>query len=94
MVEFHNPRAPAPVAIKPYGLAIDLQREHNATVGFLANGFPDSVAFLEAVAQALTALVPIRAKHWNKGNASISVPEAMLGEIQRDCRAVIAAYGH
>jgi len=31
---------------------------------------------------------------WNKGNASISAPEALLEEICGASDAVIAAYGH
>ena len=36
----------------------------------------------------------IEVRVWNKGNASIAAPDAMLDEIQAQCDAVIAAYGH
>lgn len=94
MIEFLDPRAPTEMKVTPYTLGIDLENERAATVGFLANGFPDSVAFLEAVATALASKVGITARHWNKGNASIPASPEILGEIKGSCRAVIAAYGH
>jgi hypothetical protein len=98
MIEFHDPRAPGEVTVTPYRLGIDLERRSGATVGFLANGFPDSPAFLEALAEALAGALGERAavetRHWNKGNASIPASPAMLDEIGSGCQAVIAAYGH
>ena len=65
------------------------------TIGLFANGFPDSVAFLEHVGAALQRAVPgICVKMWNKGNASALASERHLGEIQAECTAVVAAYGH
>ena len=94
MIEFLDPRAPTDMQVTPYTLGIDLEQEGGVTVGFLANGFPDSVAFLEAVATALANKVGITARHWNKGNASIPASPEILGQIKGSCRAVIAAYGH
>ena len=39
-------------------------------------------------------LPQLTAKHWNKGNASIPAPASMLEEIEQDCTAVVAAWGH
>jgi hypothetical protein len=95
MIEFLDPRGRTAVTAEPYGLAIDLAARNDTTVAFLANGFPDSVAFLEEVADALGALAPgMTARHWNKGNASIPAPAAMLAEIETRTQAVVAAYGH
>jgi hypothetical protein len=94
MIEFHDPRAPTEVATSPYTLGIDLERSRGVTVGFLANGFPDSVAFLDAVAAALRERTGIEVRHWNKGNASIPASPAILEEIRASCKAVVAAYGH
>jgi hypothetical protein len=94
MIEFHDPRAPTEVATSPYTLGIDLDSSRGVTVGFLANGFPDSVAFLEAVADTLRERTGVAIRHWNKGNASVSVSPAMLEEIKASCQAVVAAYGH
>lgn len=95
MMRFHDPRAEVAVEATPYSLGIDLAGTNRCKVAFLANGFPDSVPFLEALADALTARLPqLEARHWNKGNASIPAPAAMLEEIEQDCDAVIAAWGH
>jgi hypothetical protein len=94
MIEFHDPRAPTDVATSPYLLGIDLEDSPDVTVGFLANGFPDSVDFLDAVATALHERTGIKVRHWNKGNASVSASPAILEEIQASCKAVVAAYGH
>ncbi|MCP5180254.1 MAG: hypothetical protein R3E84_18545 [Pseudomonadales bacterium] len=94
MIEFHDPRGDTDISVTPYTLGIDLMRENNVTVGFLANGFPDSVNFLQAVADALSARVRIAVRHWNKGNASIPVSATMLEEIRGSCGALVAAYGH
>ena len=65
------------------------------TVGLLANGFPDSVEFLEAVGEAITALRPdIQLARWNKGDASAIAGDSILDEIEAECAAVVAAYGH
>ena len=45
-VEFVDPRAEPGVAIEPYALRLDAGRA-DLTIGVVANGFPDSVAFLE-----------------------------------------------
>jgi hypothetical protein len=94
MIEFHDPRAPTDVTVTPYALSIDLGRESDVTVGFLANGFPDSDVFLQALADALVARIPVRTRHWNKGNASIPASPQILDEIGASCGAVVAAYGH
>lgn len=94
MIEFHDPRATTEVAMRPYTLGIDLEHHRGATVGFLANGFPDSAAFLEAVAHALREQVGVEIRHWNKGNASVPASPEILEEISTSCKAVVAAYGH
>ncbi|MEE4381155.1 MAG: hypothetical protein V2J02_04090 [Pseudomonadales bacterium] len=95
MIEFLDPRAPTAIPAEPYDHAIDLAGRNDATVAYLANGFPDSVAFLEAVADALAELAPgLRALHRNKGNASIPAPAELLEEIAGGADCVVAAYGH
>lgn len=77
-----------------YELGIDLTSAKAPKVAFLANGFPDSVAFLAAVRDALQKLVPtMQATDFDKGNASITVTDAMLADID-GADAAIAAYGH
>lgn len=95
MLQFHDPRAAISVQREPYGLGIDLMRMNDASVAFLANGFPDSEQFLEKVASALEQILPgLRVRTFNKGNASIPAPPDLLEEIQNDCQAAVTAYGH
>ena len=41
-----------------------------------------------------TELPGVDVKLWNKGNASALASHQHLGEIQAECTAVVAAYGH
>ena len=87
-------RGATPVApVEPYrGRAPLVAGE---TIGLFANGFPDSVAFLEHIGVALRERCPgVEVKLWNKGNASALASQQHLGEIQAECTAVVAAYGH
>ena len=93
MIEFLNPDADVGTENTPYELSV--QVDGDTTIGLLANGFPDSVPFLNEVGKAIGRLRPgINLKAYNKGNATIAAPERLLGEIDGDCVGVIAAYGH
>ncbi len=92
MIRFHDPRGESAVEALPYTLGTELAAD--TPVAFLANGFPDSEPFLALVAEVLRERHQIDDRHWNKGNASITVPRDMLGEISSSCQAVVAAYGH
>ena len=97
MIKFHDPRGEVATQAEPYRLAYDMTDADGAgtTVALLANGFPDSVNFLDAVGAALKARLPrLGVKAWNKGNASIPAPQDMLDEIKASCQVAIAAYGH
>jgi hypothetical protein len=92
-MEFLDPRGTPSAPIEPYGGRAALAP--GDTVGLFANGFPDSVAFLEHVGAALQGAVPgVHVKLWNKGNASAFASQQHLGEIEAECTAVVAAYGH
>ena len=92
-MEFLDPRGVAMAPLEPYvGRAALAPGE---TVALFANGFPDSVTFLEHIGAALTRELPgVDVKLWNKGNASALASQQHLGEIQAECTAVVAAYGH
>ena len=93
MIEFLDPRAEPGAPIDPYELATDT--DGPIDIGLLANGFPDSVDFLEALAVALSDHVPGATFHrYDKGDATSVVSDAMLDSIVAECRAVVAAYGH
>jgi hypothetical protein len=95
MIEYHNPDARVGVEETPYELAVKIGPEDATSIGLLANGFPDSVEFLNELGAALQRLRPgITAHAYNKGNASIPASEQLLGEIGGECVGVVAAYGH
>ena len=92
-ISFLDPRGES--AVEPTSYDLSARLEPGVTVGLLANGFPDSVEFLDAVGEAITARRPgIELARWNKGDASAIANDAMLGEIEAECAAVVAAYGH
>ena len=95
MIEYHNPDAPIGIDEIPYELSLAVTSSSNTTIGLLANGFPDSVEFLNAVGVAICALFPsITLRVYNKGNATIAAGDQLLQEITGECAGVIAAYGH
>lgn len=93
-VTFVDPRAEPGAAVDPYTLQADLDVD-GLTIGLLANGFPDSVAFLDQIEAALADLLPAATfKRWDKGNASAVAGPDMLADMAGSCHAVVAAYGH
>jgi hypothetical protein len=93
-VQFLDPRAQPGAAVDPYELSIDVTAGP-VDIGMLANGFPDSVAFLDEVADSLRLVLPQARFHfYDKGNASIAAPPELLAEVTSACQAVVAAWGH
>lgn len=94
MIDYFDPRAEPGRPVEPYELSVDPSGEPIA-IGLVANGFPDSEAFLDHVEKALAHEIPSAAFHrYNKHNASAMISEEMLDEVVTDCQAVVAAYGH
>lgn len=92
-VTFHDPRGEAKTAPEPYSLCTQLDKP--ITIGLVANGFPDSVRFLDHVEKALAERLPTASfNRYDKGDASSVVSKSMLDDISAECGAVIAAYGH
>jgi len=96
MIKFHDPRGDVGTQIEAYDLAHVIAGDGGGTtIGLLANGFPDSENFLNALrAQILKRFPAMSVLSWNKGNASIPAPQSMLDEIKQKCQVVIAAWGH
>jgi hypothetical protein len=95
MIEYHDPKAEVNVENFPYDLNITITGSNQATVGLLANGFPDSENFLNHIADVLLEREPgVKLERYNKGNASIPASAEILDSIGQNCQAVIAAYGH
>ena len=93
-VQFLDPRGETATPITSYDLTIDLSTS-DLSVGLLANGFPGSVEFLDAVESVMSEHLPHAEFHrYNKNNASSAVTPAMLDDIDAACHTVVAAYGH
>ncbi len=91
-IEYLDPRAEPAERETPYELSAG---GGALTIGLLANGFPDSVPFLDAVGESLRRVRPdVQVRAWNKGNASMIADDRLMGEITDGCDAVVAAYGH
>ena len=80
MIEYHNPEASVGIENQPYKLSLALKGSNAINLGFLANGFPDSVSFLNELQNAMQELEPgIEARAYNKGNASVPASDQLLG---------------
>ena len=92
-MQFVDPQPAPSTPADPYDLATPL--ESGATVGLFANGFPDSVAFLDQVEAVLgERLEQPNFVRMNKGDASrLATTDEVANAAQR-CDAVIGAYGH
>ena len=92
-VHYHDPRAVLATPSDPYGLKADFTRA--MTIGLLANGFPDSEEFLDAVEAALAPALPAaQFRRYNKHGASVPASDKMLGTIASECQVIATAYGH
>ena len=92
-IQFHDPRAEPSRPIEAYALKAAI--EGPLAIGMLANGFPDSVEFLEAVEAALVETLPAASfTRYDKGGPSIPVTAHLVDEIVERCDAVVTAYGH
>jgi hypothetical protein len=92
-ISFHDPRGASRVAVEPYTCKSALSG--SPTIGLLANNFPDSEAFLDAVERALTSALPdARFARYLKPSASIPASAELVERIANECDALVTAYGH
>ena len=92
-LSFHDPRGTSRVTAQAYTCKAAL--DGTPTIGLLANNFPDSEAFLNAVERALTAALPAaRFAHYLKPSASIPANQQLVERIVSECDALVTAYGH
>jgi hypothetical protein len=93
-IAFIDPRPPTRLAVDPF-----VPRPHDRdggarTIGLLANGFPDSAAFLTHLAAALDDVHTEFTWHAvTKARPPDPLTDDQLAALTR-CDAVIAAYGH
>lgn len=92
-VEFLDPRGAPRVAFEAYTCRAPLEGE--AVIGLLANNFPDSVPFLDAIERAIATVLPAaRFARYVKKNASVPADERLVADIAARCDALVTAYGH
>jgi len=92
-LSFHDPRGITRVAAEAYTCRATL--DGTPTIGLLANNFPDSVEFLDAIERALAVALPTaRFQRYLKPNASVPAKNALIERIATECDALVTAYGH
>ena len=94
-VSFHDPRPPIVEAAQSFR-SLPLRKIPSApTIGLLANGFPDSAQFLDAVARRIAAVVDgVGFERVTKVSPPTPLTEAQVTLLTTTCDAVVAAYGH
>ena len=94
-VTYLDPSSAPGLRIEPYGVG-SLTPGRAATIGLLANGFPDSIVFLDHVERALLAIAPSGTivRRYAKPNASAVVSDQVLARMTDECEAVVTSYGH
>ena len=97
VITYLDPRSAPSAPIDPYVVSRKpLADGEPLRIGLMANGFPDSVAFLERVRDSLTHHTPdgtVIVLH-NKGNASAVATPAQIDALANDAHVVVTAYGH
>lgn len=92
-ISFHDPRGASRVTAEAYTCTAAL--DGAPTIGLLANNFPDSEAFLDAVERALANALPAaRFARYLKPSASVPANAQMVERIAFECDALVTAYGH
>ncbi|HUP73247.1 MAG TPA: hypothetical protein VM282_09375 [Acidimicrobiales bacterium] len=94
-VSFHDPRPPIVEAAQSFERLPLRTIPRAPTIGLLANGFPDSAQFLDAVARQISAVVDgVAFERVAKVSPPTPLTAAQLTRLTTTCHAVIAAYGH
>ncbi len=94
-VTFMDPRPRIDVVPDVAAPQLATKGAEGAVFGLLANGFPDSAAFLTEVAAAVASRLPAATfRSVEKSRPSDVLTEQQLEVLRSECDAVIAAYGH
>ncbi len=92
-MQFLDPRGVPSRPTEPYANSAPLAE--GESVALFANGFPDSVTFLQHLETSLACELPgVNFIQVDKGNASALASEEHLAMIASTCSAVVTAYGH
>jgi hypothetical protein len=94
-VSFLDPRPPIVEAEQSFERLPLRAIPRTPTIGLLANGFPDSAQFLDAVAQQISALIDgVAFARVTKVSPPTPLTASQLTLLTTTCDAVVAAYGH
>jgi hypothetical protein len=97
VITYLDPRSAPAAPVEPYTAKRRLPAAGEPLrIGLMANGFPDSVPFLERVREALLKRTPpdtVIVLH-NKGNASAIATDAQIDALAAESQVVVTAYGH
>jgi len=94
-VSFVDPRPPVVEAAQSFEHLKLRSIPQAPTIGLLANGFPDSAPFLDAIAQQISILIDSATfERITKVSPPTPLTESQLSVLTTTCHAVIAAYGH
>ena len=94
-VSFLDPRPPIAESAQKFE-DLNLRAIPRAPIiGLLANGFPDSAQFLDALARRLSTMIDdVTFERVVKVSPPTPLTAAQLALLTTTCDAVIAAYGH
>ena len=92
-IRFHDPRPPTAATVDAY--KVDGHGDRAPVIGLLANGFPDSMTFLDALSVELALRVPgVTFARVEKPSPPTPLTAEQHRMLTEDCVAVVAAYGH
>jgi hypothetical protein len=97
VITYLDPRSAPSAAIDPYvAVLAPLEPGRHRRIGLLANGFPDSVNFLERLVEELSKRTPPGTAFTihNKGNAAAVASDSQIAALAKESDAVVTAYGH
>jgi hypothetical protein len=94
-VTFMDPRPPVGVGAAVVTPRARTASPNGAVFGLLANGFPDSAAFLTAVAASTERHFPsVAFRSVEKARPHDPLTEQQMKVLTTECDLVIAGYGH
>jgi hypothetical protein len=94
-VSFVDPRSPVDDELQSFDDLPLRAIPPTPTIGLLANGFPDSASFLDALAEQIaTAIDGVTFERVTKVSPPTPLTSEQLTRLTTACDAVIAAYGH
>lgn len=92
-IHFFDPRPPTEAPVDAY--RVDAHGDRALVIGLLANGFPDSMTFLDALSAEIAARVPdVTFARVEKASPPTPLTAEQRRMLTEDCVGVVAAYGH